>query len=73
MKKTCIILYSIIIFSNQIKAQNITDDGFEALKIKGLSFWQMKKKLDIDPYKISKLSTSYDTILIEEEISWEGF
>lgn len=25
------------------------------------------------PYKISKLSTSYDTILIEEEISWEGF
>ena len=70
MKKTCIILFSIIIFSNQIKAQQITEDGFEALKIKGLSFWQMKKKLDIGPYKISKLKRSMNS---SSEMTIGGF
>ena len=34
--------------------------------------WFYKNDSSI-PYKTSKLSTSFDTILIEEDISWEGF
>ena len=58
MKKIVVILLYIFYSFAHIEAQQITDDGFEALKIKGLSFWQMKKKMDIGPYKISKLKRS---------------
>jgi hypothetical protein len=61
MKKIAVILLNLFFFFTHINAQQITDDGFEALKIKGLSFWQVKKKLDIGPYKISKLKRSMNT------------
>ena len=70
MKKTCIILFNIFFFFTNLEAQQITEDGFEALKIKGLSFWQMKKKLDIGPYKISKLKRSMNS---SSEMTIGGF